>query len=33
MYERKVEARYVRFTALRAVERDHAALAEFNLLP
>ena len=33
VFDDKVKARYVRFTALRAVAREHAALAEFNLLP
>jgi alpha-L-fucosidase len=32
-FEEKVEARYVRLTALRVLEMNHAVLAEVNLLP
>lgn len=32
-FDGKVKARYVRFTALRAVKMEHAAIAEFDLLP
>lgn len=32
-FDEKVKARYVRFTALRVLEMNHAVLAEVNLLP